>query len=112
MAFMEPPLVPYGILSVETITTSSLISKKVPHTTSDVTPHQGDVAIDLPLQSDEDNAVPGRVSFVPFNLVIGYSDSRPVWDVSLSVGDDGNVVIELDLEEVGLVGVGLTTTGG
>jgi hypothetical protein len=70
----------------------------------------GDVAIDLPLNADEDDAVPRGVSLVPFHLVIGDRDFRPVRNLSLAVRDDRNIVAAIDLEDVGLVGVRLATT--
>jgi hypothetical protein len=62
-----------------------------------------DVAIDLPLNADEDDAVPRGVSLVPFHLVIGDRDFRPVRNLSLAGRDDRNIVAAIDLEDVGLV---------
>src|SRR4029077_13479876 len=70
-------------------------------------PAGGDVAIDLPLDTDEDDAVPGRVSLVPFHLVVGHGDFRPVRYIALAVRDDRDVAAAADLEDVGFVGVGL-----
>jgi hypothetical protein len=67
------------------------------------------VAIHLSLRPDEDDAVPGGIAFVPFQLVIGNGDFGPVRDVSLSIRDDGDVTILIYLKEVRLVCVGLTT---
>src|ERR1700704_3942283 len=69
-----------------------------------------DVAIDLSLDADEDDAVSRGVSLVPFHLVIGHGNSCPVRNFSLSIGNHGNVVAALYLENVGFVGVGLATT--
>src|SRR3954463_8372896 len=70
-------------------------------------PAGGDVAIDLPLDADEDDAVPGRVTLVPFHLVVGHGDFRSVRYIALAVRDDRDVAAAVDLEDVGFVGVGL-----
>jgi hypothetical protein len=67
------------------------------------------VAENLSLEADEDDAVPRGIAFVPFNLVIGHGDFGPVRNVSLSIRDDGDVMILGYLEEVRLVCVGLAT---
>src|SRR4051795_8932801 len=63
----------------------------------------GDIAIDLPLDADEDDAVPGGISLVPFHLVIGHGDFRPVRNLALAVRDDRNIMAAIDFEDVGLV---------
>src|SRR5262249_26927242 len=74
------------------------------------------VAIDLPARPDEDDAVTGRVSFVPFDLVVRDDNllSRlPVRAaeraVRALVGDDGHVAIPVHLEAVGPIGVRFAT---
>ena len=62
------------------------------------------------MDADEDDTVPGRIALVPFNLVVGHGNFRPVRNLALAVRDDCNVVAALDLEDVGLVGVRLATT--
>src|SRR4051794_13132388 len=74
-------------------------------------PAGGDVTIDLPLDTDEDDAVPGRVSLVPFHLVVGHGDFCPVGYLALAVRDDCDVAPAVDLEDVGFVGVGLAAAG-
>ena len=73
-------------------------------------PARGDVAVNLSLEADEDDAVSRGVSLVPLHLVIGYGDSCPVRDLPLAVRDDRNVAAAVDLEDVGFVSVGLATT--
>jgi hypothetical protein len=68
-----------------------------------------DVAVHLSLEPEEDYAVPGRITFIPFQLVIGHGDFGPVRNVSLPIRDDGDVTILGNLEEVRLVCVGLAT---
>src|SRR5947209_15634824 len=76
------------------------------------------VAIDLAAESDEDDAVSGRVSFVPFDLVIRNDDllsKLPVWAperaIRAFVGDDGHIAILVHLEAVGPIGVGFAAAG-
>jgi hypothetical protein len=69
-----------------------------------------DVAIHLTLKTDENNPVPSRVSFVPIHLEIRYSDLRSVWNLSLSIGNDGDIVICFDLKDISFVSIGFTTT--
>src|SRR5207342_115093 len=66
-----------------------------------------DVAINLATVPDEDDAVTGRVALVPFHLRVGHGNPRAILDHPLAVGDDGNVVIALDLEDVRLEGIRL-----
>src|SRR5213080_4121439 len=58
------------------------------------------VAIDLAAESDEDDAVSGRVSFVPFDLVVRDDNlfaELPVWTAERTirafVSDDGDIAI-------------------
>src|ERR1700736_7011473 len=66
-----------------------------------------DVAVNLALGADEDDAVPGRVAGVPLHLGIGDRNARAVGEHALAVSDDGDVVIALDLERVGLESIRL-----
>src|SRR5260370_16039923 len=70
-----------------------------------------DVAEHPPLRVDEDNAVSGRVAGVIFHFLSGNRDAAPEGyggDGAMS-GDDGDVVVALDLEIIGLIGVGIAT---
>ena len=67
------------------------------------------VAVNLSPEANENNAVTGGISFVPFQLVSGHGDFCPVRNDSLSIRDDGHVMILFYLEEVSLVCVGLAT---
>jgi hypothetical protein len=49
---------------------------------------------------DGDDAVPGGIAFVPFDLVR---------NLALAVRDDGDVAVLVDLEKVSFITVGLTT---
>jgi hypothetical protein len=71
-----------------------------------------DIAKHLTLEANENNPVPGWVSFVPFHFVIRYRNLRPVRNISLPIRNDGNVVISLDLKDISFVSIRLTTTGG
>src|SRR5262249_53390131 len=71
------------------------------------------IAIDLAAESDEDDAVSGRVSFVPFDLVVRDDNlfaDLPVWTAERTirafVGDDGDIAILVHLEAVGPIGIG------
>jgi hypothetical protein len=68
-----------------------------------------DVAVNLSSEANENNAVTGGISFVPFQLVIGHGNFCPVRNDSLSIRDDGHVMIMVYLEKVSLVCVGLAT---
>ena len=57
-----------------------------------------DVAVNLSPEANENNAVTGGISFVPFQLVIGHGDFCPVRNVSPSIRDNGHVVILVYLE--------------
>src|SRR5215467_914125 len=66
------------------------------------------VAKDLSTDSDEDDAVSGGISFVPFDLAVRDDDSfsRPAVGtaerlIRTVVGDDGHVAIPIDLVAVG-----------
>src|ERR1700730_10347390 len=63
------------------------------------------VAIHLSLRPDEDDAVPGGIAGVPLHLLVGHRDARAARDHALAVGDDGDIVVALDLECIGLEGV-------
>jgi hypothetical protein len=73
------------------------------------------VAIDIKdfiAMADEDNAVPGRIATVPFDLGIGNSNTRSIvdvratkWYVVACVSDDGNILIALHLIAVGPISV-------
>src|ERR1700730_8966697 len=69
-----------------------------------------DVAVDLALAADEDDSVPGRIAGVPFHLLVRDREPGPAGEDALAVGDDGDVVIALDLKRVGLERVRLTAT--
>ena len=76
---------------------ASLRPRILSHTARD------NVAIKLSLDADEDDAVPCGIAFVPFNLVVGHGDFRPVRNLAFAVRDDRNVMAAFDLEDVGLV---------
>src|SRR6267143_1491210 len=67
-----------------------------------------DVAEHPSLRVDEDNAVPGRVAGVMFHFLSGNRDAAPEGNGvhGAMPGDDGDVVVALDLEVIGLIGVG------
>src|SRR6516225_8699918 len=66
-----------------------------------------DVAIDLALVADEDDAVAGRIAAVPFHLLVRHIDPRAARQDAFAVGDDGYIVIAFDLEIIGLERIGL-----
>src|SRR5262249_6904926 len=70
-----------------------------------------DVAKHPSLRVDEDDAVSGRVAGVIFHLLSGNRDAAPEGDGSDGAmsGDDGDIVIALGLEIIGLVGIGFAT---
>ncbi len=68
------------------------------------------VAINLSVCADKNNAVPGRISRVPFQLLIGDGDFGAVRDFALTVRDNRDVMVLIDLEEISFVSVGLTAT--
>src|SRR5260370_31008199 len=47
----------------------------------------------------------GRIARIPFHFLVGNLDSRPVRDDALAIGNDGDILIALDLEAVGFVSV-------
>jgi hypothetical protein len=58
--------------------------------------------MDLITTADEDNAVPGRIATVPFDLGIGNCKtlsgldvSAAEWDVVAGVSDDGDILIAI-----------------
>jgi hypothetical protein len=59
------------------------------------------------LGTQEDDAVPGRIAGVPFHLGIGHGNSRPLRDRALAVGHDGDAVVAVGLEHIGLERIGL-----
>jgi hypothetical protein len=68
--------------------------------------------MDLKTMADEDNAVPGRIATVPFDLAIGNCKASSVvyvrtteWSVVACVGDDGNILVALYLITVGPISV-------
>jgi hypothetical protein len=67
-----------------------------------VTLRQGQRSRKPVLDADEDDAVPGGIAFVPFNLVVGHGDFRAVRNLDLAVRDDRNVMAAFDLKDVGL----------
>src|SRR5262249_21825248 len=75
-----------------------------------------DVAIDLPIRRQKDDAMSSRVSFVPFDLVIWDDDPfsyLAVWPakrvVGALVGDDRHVATIIHLEAVSPICVGFAT---
>jgi hypothetical protein len=63
------------------------------------------IAIDLAAESDEDDAVSGRVSFVPFDLVVRDDNlfaELPVWTAERAirafVSDDGHIAIRVSAQ--------------
>jgi hypothetical protein len=60
--------------------------------------------------ADKNNAVPGGISRVPFQLLIGDRDFGAVRDFALTVRDNRDVMVLIDLEEISFVSVGLTAT--
>jgi len=70
------------------------------------------VAKDLVAIADEDNAVPGRIATVPFDLGIGngkalsvFDVTAPEWDVVACVSDDGDILVALPLIAVGPISI-------
>jgi hypothetical protein len=68
--------------------------------------------MDLITTADEDNAVPGRIATVPFDLGIGNGKTLSVldvsaaeWDVVAGVSDDGDILIAIHLIAVGPISV-------
>ena len=64
------------------------------------------------IAADEDPAVAGRIALVPFDPVIGNRDTRARVDVPAPerrvvarVGDDGDILVVLDLEIIAPIGV-------
>src|SRR5260370_30812145 len=71
-----------------------------------------DVAEHPSLRVDEDNAMSGRVAGVIFHFLSGNRDAAPEGnggDGAMS-SDDGDVMVALDLEVIGLIGVGFAAT--
>jgi hypothetical protein len=60
------------------------------------------IAVDLPGVTDEDDAVSSWITVVPFYFVLGYGNSRPLWDDALAIRDDGDVLVAANFEAVGL----------
>src|SRR6266403_218007 len=60
------------------------------------------IAVGLPGVTDEDDAVSRRITVVPFHFVLGYGNSRPLWDNALAIRDDGDVLVASNFEAVGL----------
>jgi hypothetical protein len=56
----------------------------------------------LASDADEQDAMSDRVAVVPFDLVIGNRDPRPVRNDTLPIRDNGDILIVLDVEAVGL----------
>src|SRR5215218_6176772 len=56
------------------------------------------VAEDLAVAADEDDTVSGGVAFIPFQFLVGDRNTRPFWDDTLAVGDDGHVFVTADFE--------------
>src|SRR6266550_3664694 len=75
-----------------------------------------DVAVHLALCADEDDAVAGRIAFVPLHFAVWDFDASALFDVGLVrylralAGDDGNPAITVLLEEVCFVCVGISAT--
>ena len=70
------------------------------------------ITIDLLAIADEDNAVPGRIATVPFNLDIGNGKPLSVldvrateWHVVACVSDDGDILIAIHFIAVGPISV-------
>src|SRR6202035_5120215 len=70
-----------------------------------------DVAVDLPAAADEDDAVSGGIAPVEFHLGVRHGNARAVRDHALAVGDDGDVVVALNLEGIGLERIRLAAAG-
>src|SRR5215813_14069272 len=66
------------------------------------------VAIYLSLLPDEDNAVPRGIAGVPLHLLVGNRNACASRNHALAIGDDGDIVIALDFEAVGLKSVRLS----
>src|SRR5262245_46410428 len=76
-----------------------------------------DVAIDLPISPEKDDAMSGRVSFVPFDLAVWNENPftelavrTTKWGILAIVGDDGHIATIINLEAVGPICVGFATT--
>jgi hypothetical protein len=48
------------------------------------------------------------ITVVPFHFVVGYGNSRPLWDDALAIRDDSNVLVAANFEAVGLEGIGFS----
>jgi hypothetical protein len=70
-------------------------------------PSRRNVAVDLALVPNEDDAVLGGVPFVPFHLGVRDGNACPVGDYPLSICDDGNVVVAFAVEVIRLERIGL-----
>jgi hypothetical protein len=62
------------------------------------------------MDADENDAVTGGISCVPFQLLIRHGNFGSVRNYSLAVGDDGDVTALVYFKEVSFVGISLTTT--
>src|SRR6516164_1717637 len=67
-----------------------------------------DVAVKRAPCPDEDDAVASGIALVPFHFGIGHRNAGPVRDYAFAIRDDGDIVIAVDLEIIGLEGVGFT----
>src|ERR1019366_7313697 len=79
------------------------VSFKPPSNRSNATRRH--VAVHLAFGADEQDAMSGRISFIPFHFLVGNRDSRPVRDDALAVRNDGDVLIAFGLEVVGFESV-------
>ncbi len=70
-----------------------------------------DVAINLAVGANENDAVAGGITLIPFHLVVRYWYPRSVWNVAFAVGDDGDVLIAVNLEDVRFEGVRFPAAG-
>ena len=70
----------------------------------------GDVAVNLSVDADENDAVTGGISCVPFQLLIRHGNFGSVRNYSFPVRDNGDVTVLVYFKEVSFVGVSLTTT--
>jgi hypothetical protein len=66
------------------------------------------VTEDPAVSADEDDTVSGRVAFIPFQFLIWDRNSRPVWDDTLAVCDDGDVLLTANVEAVSFKGIGFS----
>src|SRR4051794_4445282 len=65
------------------------------------------ITINLVCWPNEDNAMPRRVSLIPFHFGVWHGYPRSIGNISFAVGDDRNVVVALHLERIGLVRISL-----